>query len=471
MRISHYVLLFLLKLLGRRVDLALCLQLVFGAALAVGLELKGRRLVAKYFVLEVAEANHHDGHIVERAPQQRVLEDVLDAHAAQLVHVLSLSLDILMVLVVVGSLPDAHDHVTVGHLVEDAIATEDNKVMVLLDLERLDFGIVDHDVRIAAQFRYLGLRVSECPRDRQATWQDPQRTGERHLLHFVDLVLIVLHHLVLRGSVIDLATSCADSLRLAILARLVVETQRVHLLAALAREDCPRVADIGHVADFLDDQDDNGARAALVLQLLRLWVVNLVHECFLRLLKAPHNCLLRIRWEARLQDHVLVQVVPKEIGAKTATMAVVDAKVGAARPFVRGDICPRLRRQQICYYRYTVFIIVSNKSLIRIRRVSPHNTRALARRFGWIVVRNYYFVRRLDAEATLVMHVLGDLFHVAEAGGGGCSDRVPDVATVSFDVALTSGADANALRQSRRWQRCRLVRLHCCMRLSANIQT
>lgn len=114
-------------------------------------------------------------------------------------------------------------------------------------------------MRVAAQLGYLGLWVTECPCDRQTTRQDSQRTSKRHLLHFVDLVLIVLYHFVLRGSIIDLATSCSDSFRFAIFAWLVVETQRVHLLATLAREHRPRVADICDIADFLNDQDDDGA--------------------------------------------------------------------------------------------------------------------------------------------------------------------------------------------------------------------
>lgn len=134
-RIGHYVLLFVLKLLGGRVDLTLRLQLVLSATITIRLELQSSRLVAEDLVLEVAEADHHDRHIVERAPQQRVLEDVLDAHPTELVHVLRLPLDILVVLVVVGGLPDAHDDVAIRHLVEDAIASKDDEVVVFLDLE------------------------------------------------------------------------------------------------------------------------------------------------------------------------------------------------------------------------------------------------------------------------------------------------------------------------------------------------
>ena len=62
-------------------------------------------------------------------------------------------------------------------------------------------------------------------------------------------------------------------------------------------------------------------------------------------------------------------------------------------------------------------------------------------------------MRRLDAEATLVMHVLRDLLHVTEARRGRRCHGVPDIATVGLDVTLTSRADADALGQGRRWLR------------------
>jgi hypothetical protein len=51
----------------------------------------------------------------------------------------------------------------------------------------------------------------------------------------------------------------------------------------------------------------------------------------------------------------------------------------------------------------------------------------------------------LDAEATLVMHVLRDLLHIAEASRGRCGHSVPDIAAVGLDIALTSGADTDTL--------------------------
>lgn len=129
------VLFFGCQLLGCRVYLALCLQRILIPAITIRLELEGGRLMAEDLMLQVAEADDDHGHVVEGPPEQRILEYVLDTHPAELVHVLCLPLDILMVLVVVGGLPNAHHSVSVRHLVEDAVAPQRYEVMVLLDLE------------------------------------------------------------------------------------------------------------------------------------------------------------------------------------------------------------------------------------------------------------------------------------------------------------------------------------------------
>ena len=64
-------------------------------------------------MLEITEADDDDGDVVEGPPKQRVLENVLHAHSAELMHILSLAFHILMVLIVVSSLPNAHDRVAI----------------------------------------------------------------------------------------------------------------------------------------------------------------------------------------------------------------------------------------------------------------------------------------------------------------------------------------------------------------------
>lgn len=151
-------------------------------------------------------------------------------------------------------------------------------------------------------------------------------------------------------------------------------------------------------------------------------------------------------------------------------MPIVDAKVGAAGPLIWRDVRARLWRQQVSYYRHSVLIVVADESLVRIRCVGSDNPRALARGLGRIVVGNYDFVSWLDAKATLVMHIVRDLLHVAEACCRCRCHCVPDVAAVGLDVALTTGADANAFRQGRGWRSCRLVRLGSSMSPATPVQ-
>lgn len=153
------------QLLGGRVHLALGLQCILVTAITVRFELEGSGLVAEYLVLEVAEADDDHGHVVEGTPQERVLQDVFDAHAAELVNILCLPLDILVVFVIMSSFPHAHHSVTIRHLIEDTITSQCYKVVVLFYLERFHIWVVDYHVGVATKLRDLGLRVSKCPRN------------------------------------------------------------------------------------------------------------------------------------------------------------------------------------------------------------------------------------------------------------------------------------------------------------------
>ena len=129
-------------------------------------------------MFEVRKRDQHDCHVVQGSPQQRVLQDVLDAQPAHFVDVVRSQV---VRSVVLDALPDALDAVLVAQLVENAIACQHDEVVVLRDLELLDLGRRNHHVRIASKFLDFGLDVAEGPRDGEAAGQHAQRPHNRFL--------------------------------------------------------------------------------------------------------------------------------------------------------------------------------------------------------------------------------------------------------------------------------------------------
>ena len=186
---------------------------------------------------------------------------------------------------------------------------------------------MNDNVWVATKCGDLGLRVSECPRDRETSGKNPQRSRQVVLLIFAKFFFIICNYLVCRRSVVYLATTLSDPQCLRVLTRLVIHTKRVSFLALLAGQHRSGVTNIRHITNVLDDEDDNGTGATLVLELIRRRVVNPREESLLSFLKAVDDSLLRIRREAWLLDHEQMEAVPQEVCALRSTMAIINTKV------------------------------------------------------------------------------------------------------------------------------------------------
>jgi len=66
-------------------------------------------------------------------------------------------------------------------------------------------------------------------------------------------------------------------------------------------------------------------------------------------------------------------------------MSIVDSKEGTLGP---GLVLPMLWLDDVQNNRYSVFIVVANKALIRVCSVGTNNSISLETAFGWLVVRN-----------------------------------------------------------------------------------
>ena len=158
--------------------------------------------------LEVLEGDEHGGHVVEALPVERVLEHGLDGEPALLVHVVG---DLAVLVVEGAAVPDALDDVFVGHLVEDAVAGEEEEVVVLGNLECLHVWETSYHVWVAALELQLGFRVSEGPGDGEPAWQHSDGPNDEIRLSFL-LLSDCLLSAGRCGRLVHLASSRNDAL-------------------------------------------------------------------------------------------------------------------------------------------------------------------------------------------------------------------------------------------------------------------
>lgn len=126
--------------------------------------------------------------------------------------------------------PSRVEAVDGGQAVEDAVATQDDEVvLVFIDGKLRYFGLSNDDTSLASKALVLGFDVSEGSRDAQATWQHsvrsiqhlPRLTGDLSELVGDRDGLVCL-------CLIDLSTMVLDPVELVFLIRSVILRQLVH---------------------------------------------------------------------------------------------------------------------------------------------------------------------------------------------------------------------------------------------------
>lgn len=93
------------------------------------------------------------------------------------------------------------------------------------------------------------------------------------------------------------------------------------------------------------------------------------------------NRLYRLFREVLVLDNKLMEVVSEEVSTDVAAMTIIDAEEGALRPFCPRELL-RLRFHNVQDDRYSIFIVVTNDTLIRIGTISCHNTVAFGGELG-----------------------------------------------------------------------------------------
>mmetsp|Transcript_18608 Transcript_18608/g.25069 ORF Transcript_18608/g.25069 Transcript_18608/m.25069 type:complete len:218 (-) Transcript_18608:809-1462(-) len=178
---------------------------------------------------------------------------------------------------------------------------------------------------------------------------------------------------------VDLASGVEDALLLMLITRLVISTQRVSPLAAIAGHDSSGVAYVSDVAHFLDDEHDDGAGAASVYD--KCPTVSVLRRCvvlcpaFLGLGEAQFEGLTWVIREARLPHDIRVQVVAQEVRTLAPPVPIVYPEEGADGPgrgFTtrRAEFSARLGLRDVQDDRNSVFVVVAHQTLMRVGSVA-----------------------------------------------------------------------------------------------------
>ena len=86
--------------------------------------------------------------------------------------------DGIVVEVASGGFPDGVDALLVVELFEDAVASEEDEVVVVSDFEALDVWGWDHALRVATVSRVLGFDITNRPRNGESAGVDSVRPDD-----------------------------------------------------------------------------------------------------------------------------------------------------------------------------------------------------------------------------------------------------------------------------------------------------
>ena len=365
-------------------------------------------------VLEALEGDEDYGEVVERAVFGGGVEDLVGYLARDGVDRRRLVLAVGLLTRPGGDVPHDLVDLVVLQLVEDAVGG-DERVVEVVDPALLvgGLGLARHDAAHAPQVRQLGLAVAERAADGETAGEDAIRADEGVLLlvavlfegHRVlaDLLRRGRRHPVLHHGLrlVDVAAGLDDAVELTLIAGLVVPREHLHLRGRLHvdqsggvlvcrrralgvdgqgglaldqgvggvladRADGAAVADVEDVDVLVDDEDDNGARACLVVGLVRRRADEL-QEVFLGLVAALANGLGDVAGELCLQDDVVVEVVLEVLGALAPAVAIVDAEDLQLGPFVGRDARRLLGRlDHVEDDRDAVFVGLPHDAYVRV---------------------------------------------------------------------------------------------------------
>ena len=118
---------------------------------------------------------------------------------------------------------------------------------------------------------------------------------------------------------------------------------------------------------------------------------NSIQEIIFSFFVPVDNCLTRVLWELCIFNNELMEIVPKEIGTRISTMTVKYSEKATFRPVF--NIFLSWWLHDIKNDTHSIFIIISNDSLICICCISHDESILSDTAFSWFPARQIQWSR------------------------------------------------------------------------------
>ena len=211
-----------------------------------------RRPRPLYQLLKVIEANNNAGYIVESLLVYALIETAINGSTTPCMHCLRW----LKVLRLQASLPDLVHDLLVVHLLKDTVTTNDDEIIIVLNLKCTNLGSCDHYVWVAPVTLVFRLNVANCARDGKSAGKNTMRSNEclspwriaRRWIWYVWLILI------------DFASITLNSFSLWLVFWFMIYGKRHNLCPRINWHKSATVTDIGNVTNFAYNKHHNCTR-------------------------------------------------------------------------------------------------------------------------------------------------------------------------------------------------------------------
>ena len=136
-------------------------------------------------LLEAIECHHHAGDIIDGATKCACSQYSIDAMTTILMRLFKVNLlDLVFICFHQDLLPPDVDAIFAGQLVEDAVATNYDEVVVVFYFEGCDVWVCHHDVWVAFVLLDLGFDVTDCLGYGEPSWEHSVRAIDYLLASF-----------------------------------------------------------------------------------------------------------------------------------------------------------------------------------------------------------------------------------------------------------------------------------------------
>lgn len=189
----------------------------------------------------------------------------------------------------------------------------------------------------------------------------------------------------IRLVLVYLSTIPLDSILFTLALGLVILRKLNDLCTSISRHKGSAIADIGHIADIADDQNDDGTAATSLnaTPILLALVMGKLEEALLGLLEASLHCFDWVLRELRVSHDHLMELVSQEVSTLGTSMTVIDCEEAAPRPEI--DLL-KFWLNNVEDDGNPVFIVAPHHSLMGVGGVGYNYSVLLRSVLGWVVV-------------------------------------------------------------------------------------